>query len=293
VQALDLMRDRSLGFRAMAAIVLAIICAALQAVIVEQVVVLMFPPDPKPSPYLLAYASDFFPRLWVFACFGGVSVALSYVADIRDREERIGSLRALAHSAQLRALRNQLSPHFLFNALNSVAGLISARRVDEAEAMTVNLADFLRQTLELDPQKLITLDEELQLQGLYLDIEKARFPDRLSVVVDVPAELRSALVPSLITQPLVENSIKYAVARSTCEVELCIAATRRGDDLQLTVKNTGGDIGNTPSKGARFGLRNVDERIHMHYGDRAQFHSGPDANGGYRNTVIMPLETQS
>jgi two-component system LytT family sensor kinase len=290
VQVLDSLRQRSLGVRAAAAICLAVLSAAVQAVIVEQVVMLMFPPDPKPSPYWLEYASNFFPRLWVFACFGGVSVALSSVVDIREREERISALQALAHSAQLRALRNQLSPHFLFNALNSIAALISSRNVGEAETMTENLADFLRLALALDPQQLITLDEEIRLQQLYLNIEQVRFPDRLRLRIDVPEEARQALVPSLVTQPLIENSIKYGVARSTEPVELTISAAADDDNLELVISNSGGNARLDEPKGAHFGLKNVAERIRMHFGAGGHFAAEPQPNGGFRNVIRIPLQ---
>ena len=156
--------------------------------------------------------------------------------------------------------------------------------------MTENLADFLRQTLALDPQKLITLGEELQLQSLYLEIEKKRFPKRLKVEVDVPETLHDVLVPSLVTQPLIENSIKYAVARSKRPVVLTISARERGKDLELIVEDDGGDAVAAPQKGAHLGLRNVAERIAAHYGDRGRFTSWRSPSGGFCNRIKMPLE---
>jgi two-component sensor histidine kinase len=287
---LDSLRQKSLGVRAVAAVGLAICGAALQAGIIEGVLKELFPPEPHPSPIWMEYAVNFFARLWTFACFGGISVALSYAIDIREREQRIRALQALAHSAQLRALRFQLNPHFLFNALNSIAGLISAKRIGEAEAMTENIADFLRMTLALDPQQLITLDEELRLQSLYLEIEKKRFPDRLTIRIDVPVNLRTALVPGLVTQPLIENSVKYAVARSTRPVELAITARRLDDQLELIIADSGGDASETANKGARLGLRNVAERIHTHYGNRGNVCAEACAGGGFRNRILLPLD---
>ena len=107
--------------------------------------------------------------------------------------------------------------------------------------MTENLADFLRATLALDPQQLIALDEEISLQNLYLSVEKVRFPERLNVVVDMPEETRSVLVLALITQPLVENSIKYAVARSTGRWVLRNCRALLGGILELIVEDDGGN----------------------------------------------------
>ncbi len=112
------------------------------------------------------------------------------------------------------ALRYQLNPHFMFNTLNSIAALISRREAERAEAMVENLADFLRAGLSLDPHEDIPLEKEIELQSLYLSIEELRFPDRLKVEIDVPEDVRSALVPSLVTQPLVENVVRHAVATS-------------------------------------------------------------------------------
>src|SRR5436853_603683 len=112
-----------------------------------------------------------------------------------------------AQAAQLKALRYQVNPHFLFNTLNSLSSLVMARRDEEAETMIVNLSTFFRSSLTLDPSEDVPLAQEIEFQRLYLDIEKSRFPKRLEVVVDVPPALRAARVPPLILQPLVENAI--------------------------------------------------------------------------------------
>lgn len=229
-------------------------------------------------------------RIWTFLTVAVVVLAMSYAAMVREREQRISALQQLAHSAQLRALRNQLSPHFLFNALNSIVALITTRRAPEAETMTENLADFLRMTLALDPQQLITLEEELRLQNLYLAIEQVRFPGRLEVALDVPDDLKLALVPSLITQPLIENTIKYGVARSTRPVALSISARRAGGQLELIVADSGGDAEPAPAKSASLGLLNVAERMRMHYGEAGALIAGPDSAGGFRNRLTAPLQ---
>lgn len=284
------LRHRRLSFRAMAAIILMLVATALHLFLVFLVYRLFFTGESSNSPFWVSFATDYLIRFWWFAALAAVILALSYVDDIREREERIGTLQALAHDAQLRALRNQLNPHFLFNALNSIAGLISRRRDEEAETMTENLADFLRVTLALDPQKLITIAEETKLQKIYLDIEKVRFPDRLIVRLDLPAELEQVLVPSLITQPLIENSIKYAVARSTEPVELriCVAAAPK-DFLSIAVEDSGGNAGGSLPKSAQLGISNVTERLKAHYGSAAHLEFGPTETGGFRSTIVLPI----
>lgn len=280
--------DPTLKRRATLAVIAGVTAPAVQSLINNKTFSFFFPNDSHVFGWP-EFGSDYAWRVWIWIATSGMILAMSYAADIRERERRILALENLAHSAQLRALRLQLNPHFLFNALNSVAGLISSKRIKEAEAMTENLADFLRLTLALDPQRLITLEEELQLQRLYLEIEKKRFPDRLLVRVDVPADLRPLLVPSLITQPLIENSVKHAVARSTRPVELVISARSVGNQLELVVADTGSDSAETGKTGVRLGLRNVTERLHTHYGARASLVIESSA-GGFCNRILLPME---
>jgi hypothetical protein len=288
---LDRLKNSRLSFRAFAAILLALVATMVHGVITQHIWMALVPEMRPTSPIWVVYTTDFVVRCWFFASQSAIILALSYAADVREREERIRALQALAHSAQLRALRNQLNPHFLFNALNSIMGLMSAKRIDEAEMMTANLSDFLRTTLALDPQRLITLDEELQLQTLYLDVQKLRFPDRLRVEIDIPSNLRSACVPSLITQPLVENSVKYAVARSTEPVQLRIWARQRQDRLELGVEDSGGNAETAPVEGARLGLANVADRLRTHYAGNARFEAAVRPEGGFRNLMTIPLRT--
>lgn len=289
VAVLNRLRDSTLSLRAAVATLMALVCPAIMTIASVFLFAIIMPYAPGTGVNWSNFLQDYLYRLWVFVGLSAIILALSYAADIRDREERITRLQMLAHSAQLRALRNQLNPHFLFNALNSIAGLMSRKRAPEAETMTENLADFLRATLALDPKKAITLEQELRLQQLYLDIEKVRFPERLRISINVHEGLASALVPSLITQPLIENSIKYAVARSTAPVQLSITAKSRNGELLLTIEDDGGDAQEISAKGAQLGLRNVAERLRVHYGESASIESAPKTSGGFRNLISLPL----
>jgi hypothetical protein len=286
------LKRRRLSTRAYAAVLLAIIGTALHVLMVSANYAIIAPDLEGSGPYWMIFITGFINRFWALITISVIILAIIYGADIREREERIDALQALANLAQIRALRSQLNPHFLFNALNSIAGLISAKRAPEAEMMTENLADFLRLALALDPQQPITLDEELKLQGLYLSIEQVRFPGRLNVNVDVPEDVKAALVPNLITQPLIENSIKYAVARSIEPVDLQIIARRIGDRLELAVSDSGGDAAQPSPKGANIGLRNVAARVEMHYGKSGRFTAQPQAGGGFRNVIAIPFRVQ-
>jgi hypothetical protein len=286
---LNALRRRPFIVRALAASALALLTTVIHTIVSFKVWVIFIPDGYPKSSMLVAYTTDIIVRFWYFASVAAVLLVLTYVRDVNEREERISTLQSLAHTAQLRALRNQQNPHFLFNALNSIAALLSRGRVVEAETMTLNLADFLRTTLAVDPRNEITLDEEIKLQKLYLDIEKVRFPDRLNVSLEIPDDLKDALVPSLITQPLIENSVKHAVARSTAPVRISLAAAARDGQLELVVEDDGGNAELEPGKGTNVGLYNVGERLTVHYGDAACLNSAKAGASGFRNVIQLPL----
>ena len=228
-------------------------------------------------------------NLWTYMSISVIVLSLMYARDLRERENRIAALRAVAQAAQMRALRFQLNPHFLFNALNSIASLIFRNRNAEAEAMTECLSDFLRSTMRMDPEGEISLGDEIALQSLYLEIEKARFPKRLVVALDVPETLRQARVPNLISQPLVENAIKYAVARSSAPVTVRIFAREEGGRLLLGVSDDGGDAAPPQAHGTNIGLSNIAERLRLHFGAEASLTAGPLPDRGYEAVIRLPL----
>jgi two-component system LytT family sensor kinase len=229
-----------------------------------------------------------------FAAWASFYIAISSSTRLRAAERRAASAERDAQEAQLRALRYQVNPHFLFNTLNSLSSLVMARRDEEAEAMIVNLSNFFRSSLTLDPSEDITLAQEIEFQQLYLDIEKSRFPRRLDVRVDVPAELRAARLPPLILQPLVENAIKHGVARTNEAVRLTIAAREEDAQLILTVENDRGPPEpTTRDDHIGVGLVNVCERLAARFGGEALCESAPLPGGGWRVTLSMPLLTDA
>jgi two-component system LytT family sensor kinase len=241
------------------------------------------------SDYLIAFAVSVFDFVWFYSALSVMLLALTYGEDLVENEDRIASLEAQANIAQLNALRYQLNPHFLFNTLNSVASLISKKMGPEAETMVVSLSDFLRSTLRMDSGREIKLAEEIKLQSLYLDIEKARFPQRLSVTIDVPAELSDACVPNLITQPLIENAIKHGVGRSSAPVHLEVIARDFGGKLSLEVRDDGGNASEAPPPGTKVGLRNVAERLRLRFGEQASLTAGRRPEGGFSALILIPL----
>jgi signal transduction histidine kinase len=226
---------------------------------------------------------------FVFAAWAAFYVAMSYAKQLRAADRHGAMLAREAQEAQLRALRYQINPHFLFNTLNSLSSLILSKRTDTAERMLMNLSTFFRATLSADPTADVSLDEEIRLQRLYLDIEQIRFPDRLAVEIDVPDPLLSARVPVLILQPIVENAVKYGVAKSRRAVTVRISAYEEAGRLHIKVKDDG-EAGSAEDEGGStgVGLRNVCDRLATRYGPRAGCLAGADPDGGYTVHLYMP-----
>ena len=223
-------------------------------------------------------ADIYFKMSFVESYFGSIITILSWSAlyfAIKSyrvfQEVRESALRsaAMAHEAQLKMLRYQLNPHFLFNTLNAISTLILEKDTDLANRMVTKLSSFLRYSLDNDPLQKITLDQELQALQLYLDIEKVRFEERLSLNVDIEENAREALIPSLLLQPLIENAIKYGIARAEGGGHLKISARVFAGELLMEVSDDGPGcelINNNIPDAKGVGLRNTRERLATLYG---------------------------
>lgn len=234
-------------------------------------------------------ADESFNSFFFFFAWGAFYVAVSSGRSLRDAERRAVAFEQLAQASQLEALRYQINPHFLFNTLNSLSSLVMTRRGEEAEAMILGLSNFFRSTLTMDPAADASLAEEIAFQKLYLDIERARFPDRLVVQIDVPDDLLDAQLPALLLQPLVENVIKHGVARSRETVTLTIRARRDGNRLLLVVENDGTSPGTKAAEGGTgVGLANVRQRLSVRFAGRADCRQDASENG-FRVSMSMPL----
>ena len=231
--------------------------------------------------------------LFFFTAWSAFYLAAQAQAEALGTRRRLAEAEAAAQQAQVRALRYQVNPHFLFNTLNSLSALVLANRSAEAEAMILRLSAFFRSSLTLDPTADVSLAEEIALQRHYLDIETVRFPKRLRVQIDIPADLQQAALPALLLQPLVENAIKYGVAATREKVLLRITATRDGDRLALTVTNradgTPAKTQRAPHHGTGVGLTNVCERLRARFGDAATCDYGPLPDGGFEVRMTMPF----
>jgi LytS/YehU family sensor histidine kinase len=231
---------------------------------------------------------------WYFfiAAWGVLYVALSYAARVGHAERQAAAYRSQAQAAHLRALRYQINPHFLFNTLNSLSALVLRQRTREAEKMITNLATFFRTSLTSDPAADIPLSDEIDMQRLYLDIECIRFPDRLTVEIDVPQTLGDKPVPGMILQPLVENAIKHGVARSSRPVTLTIRAAADSGFLHLAVEdNAESEAPAEPDEGV--GLKNVRDRLVARFDGKANVQYGRRDGGGFRVDLTIPLQSHA
>jgi hypothetical protein len=228
--------------------------------------------------------------LGYFLAWTGTHLALTYHWESQDHQRRAALLARTTREAQLAALRYQLNPHFLFNTLNSISSLVGEERNADAERMLLNLATFLRSTLADEPSGTISLREEIELQRLYLDIEQARFGDRLKVEIDLPVELAGLRVPPLILQPLVENAIRHGVARSEAPISIRIAALDAGNKIILLVEDDGNAGAAEPAQGGGLGHANVRDRLRTHYEGRARLTAAPRAVVGFRASLELPRE---
>lgn len=223
---------------------------------------------------LLAWASTY------FALLAGVQAQAA-----QRREEQF---RSAAKAAELRSLRYQVNPHFLFNTLNSLSALVMTGKADSAERMIQTISRFYRHSLATDPTADVSLRDEFDLQKLYLDIEAVRFPTRLVCVFDLPEELEECRVPGMILQPLVENSVKYAVSAVSRPVKITLAAREEFDRLVITVGDDGPGVPQGTTHGFGIGLANVRDRLEARFGPDIGFSSTP-VPGGYCTEIRIPL----
>ena len=224
---------------------------------------------------------------FVFAGWATLFLSVTGALENQEAQRSAAVLKAESRDAELRALRYQLNPHFLFNALNAVSALVLRGDTDGAEAAINALSQFLRAALVAEPVEDTTLGEELDLQRLYLEIEQVRFGDRLRVLVSVPAGLRLALLPPLLLQPLVENVIRHAVASGSAPITMAIGACADTDRLHIRVEDDG--TGSSGQGGTGIGLRNVRARLLARFGDAARCDHGPRAGGGFCVELALPL----
>ena len=243
------------------------------------------------SRMLGSFGSD----LLVYGAVIGICYALDYHRKYREREFLATRLEAQLAQAQLESLRMQLHPHFLFNTLNSIVGLVRDQKNQAAVNMLVGLSDLLRHTLEHSARQEVELREELNFIKLYLSIQEMRFSDRLQIKFDIDPATTKALVPNLILQPLTENALRHGIARSAASGLVGVSSAVVDGHLRLTVYDDGAGLPDDwQLKGsAGIGLANTAARLQQLYDDNHQFDISNREGGGVEVVIVMPLRSSS
>ena len=185
------------------------------------------------------YFTNTINSLIMVGCWSGVYFGIKNFQMLQKEKQNALKASTMAHQAHIKMLRYQLNPHFLFNTLNAISTLILLKENDTAEAMVSKLSNFLRYSLDNDPIKRVPLGQEIKALRLYLEIEKVRFDDRLEVIWDIDTKCESALVPSMILQPIIENAIKHAISKMENGGQIAITARTFGNDLLMDVADNG------------------------------------------------------
>ena len=229
----------------------------------------------------------------VYLSITAMAHSIWYFGESNDREVQLAKLGEQLSTAKFAALQAQVNPHFLFNTLNTIAVLVRDDNRAGAVHIVEQLSEMLRHTLGRHRANEVRLDDELDLARQYLEIERARFPDRLRPVFDVDQALLAAAVPSFAVQHLIENAVRHGVARSTQAGEVRIAARREGDALVISVSDDGPGIDPSASSaaspgGSGHGLANTRERLLALYGSRASLTVMRRDAGGTVSTLRIP-----
>lgn len=218
--------------------------------------------------------------------FCAVHAVAVYYLSLQRARLQLAQAQAAARDAELRALRLQVNPHFLFNTLNAVSALVAAGANRDANRMLANVSEFLRATLAHDGRHEHSLAEELALTQAYLEIETARLGERLQLTMHAGPDLLDAFVPYLMLQPLVENAVRHGIAPLAVPGRIDIDVARAGDRLRVDVRNDG----RMPAqRGGGIGLPNVANRLRHLYGDAGRVDAGWGDDGRYHVRLELPL----
>jgi hypothetical protein len=229
--------------------------------------------------------------LLVYGAVVGVSYAIDYYRKYREHEFMATQLESQLANAQLESLRMQLHPHFLFNTLNGIVGLVRDNKNEAAVNMLVGLSDLLRHALEHSDEQEVELKDELAFTKLYLNIQQMRFSDRLNIDIEVQPDTMKAMVPNLLLQPLLENALRHGIGRSIESGWIGIAAKRQNETLLITVSDNGAGL---PSNwqlksGTGIGLANTVARLQQLYGEQHRFNIHNRTEGGVEVDIVIPF----
>jgi LytS/YehU family sensor histidine kinase len=242
--------------------------------------------------FAYSFSSCFVLVAWSFLYFG-----IKHYHALEEERRRLQALEVMARDAQMRALRYQLQPHFLFNILNAISTLVLDNQPRIATQMIARLADLLRKTLESPDTHQVSLKEEIAVTKEYLALEKIRFGPRLMVTFAIDPETQEALVPRFLLQPLVENAIRHGIARRPDGGNLVLRSDMAGGRLRVRIENDGAEDDepvlwrNTASPHRGVGLTNTRARLQQMYGYEATLETHATASGAYEVRISMPFST--
>jgi two-component sensor histidine kinase len=254
-------------------------------------------PPPKIGPWTRFFhlaatrAQSTIPIYWAIVC---VTWVVGSYQQLRERERRTLELEARLIESNLRTLKAQLQPHFLFNTLNAIASLVR-RNPDAAEDMIGSLSDFLRMTLDTAQQHEVPLRREIEFLDLYVEIQQARFGERLRVQKEIEPAALDVSVPALILQPLVENSVRHGIEPRETGGTIFIRAQRQETSLQFEIRDDGEGLkaGQLTALREGIGLSNTKARLQELYGEAHRFQITPNAGGGLTVAVELPWHMAS
>jgi sensor histidine kinase YesM len=251
----------------------------------------------------------YFGSIFIYFCWTGLFYGIRYYQLLqqehklvlqtiaKSKAEQLERMTAqkIARDAQIKMLRYQLNPHFLCNTLNAINSLIETEQASKAQKMTVQLSKFLRYSLDNNPDTKIELENEINVMNLYLEIEKTRFGERLQLDFQISEQAKTAFVPSLLLQPLIENSMKHVIAQNENGGTIRLIAHVEEQKLVLELSDSGVEnsaerIKMKSANGRGIGLKNISDRLQVLYGDRYAFDLVIVKNNALKTTIKIPFE---
>jgi two-component system, LytTR family, sensor kinase len=247
------------------------------------------PPKPYTSLWVAGLVDGLLTSLIVYGFILAITFAMESAERVARQRTEAAELGEQLAKAQLEALRQQMDPHFMFNTLNAISGLVRDEKNHSAVSMIAGLSDLLRRSALDTHRPQVTLGEEVDYLQRYLDIQRVRFAERLQVAVDIAPELYSEWVPNLILQPLVENAIKHGIAKRVEGGAIRVAARLAQDTLHLSVYNDGPRLPDDWEAASGIGLSNLRTRLRILYGTRFDLNLRSPEFGGVEVAVSLPL----
>jgi hypothetical protein len=250
---------------------------------------------PQRPTFMDAWRTSVLPQIPTFLIVYALILTFTYAMDARERMARqmmeTARLGEELSKSQLAALRQQIEPHFMFNTLHSITGLVRDNQNDAAVSMIVGLSEFLRRALQDSHRSQVTLEEEVEYLQRYIEIQKVRLGERLRINIDIPAPLLKAQVPSLLLQPLVENAIKHGISKRAAGGIVRVTGAQQDGRLSLKVYNDGPDFpAEAAATGGGVGINNLRTRLQILHGNESELQMRHDDTGAVEVLVSMPLK---